>query len=429
MSRPRRRLLELAAGAVLAAVVFTIYEPALRSYHFEDGLQWLSDSFRFRPADLFDLDRYAHFYRPVIHLYFYAGLHTVGCEPAPFQAASVLIHLLNTLLVGLIGHALTRRRDMAWIAAVLFAVQPAFVEAVAWVGAITDLMPAFWYLLTIWLHLRYLHTASRALYAASLIAFAICLGTHESAATLLVVMMLTEAVWLQIDHRFGAAAVRRALPRYLPFALLLTGFLLIAYLVNSRSYLVSDGHYRFGWHAVPHMLQYVAWLIVWKSHPAVYAAIAVVAVLLFVHGTPARRYFLLWLFATMGPASFFTWANSSRYVYLPAAGFSWLIADLLVQAHDWLAARRTPAFARGAIAVLTLALAVRYAHFAHDGANDFFERTRPFARLAAAARTVPVGADNLVVLTADQVDGIQPQFVEPAVQVGLCRGDVKTVVR
>ena len=113
MSRPPRRVLELAAGAVLAAVVLAIYEPALRSYHFEDGLQWLSDSFRFRPADLFDLDRFAHFYRPVIHLYFYTGLHTVGCDPAPFQAASVLIHLINTLLVGLIGHALTRRRDMA----------------------------------------------------------------------------------------------------------------------------------------------------------------------------------------------------------------------------------------------------------------------------------------------------------------------------
>jgi len=37
--------------------------------------------------------------------------------------------------------------------ALFFAVQPGFVEAVAWVGAITDLLPALWYLLTLWMHL------------------------------------------------------------------------------------------------------------------------------------------------------------------------------------------------------------------------------------------------------------------------------------
>jgi hypothetical protein len=33
--------------------------------------------------------------------------------------------------------------------------------------------------------------------------------------------------------------------------------LTITYIVNSRSYLIREGHYQLGWHAVPHMLQFI----------------------------------------------------------------------------------------------------------------------------------------------------------------------------
>jgi hypothetical protein len=49
---------------------------------------------------------------------------------------------------------------------------------------------------------------------------------------------------------------------YVPFAIGLVVFLAVAWTVNTRSYLVQQGHYALGWHAVPNILNYIIWLYV-----------------------------------------------------------------------------------------------------------------------------------------------------------------------
>jgi hypothetical protein len=93
----------------LAATVAIVYHSAALSYLFNDDFDWIASAPAFRLANVLHLDRYTHFYRPVIEAYFYAGRQIVGCNPFAFHVASIGIHLLNTLLLFLFARALTGR--------------------------------------------------------------------------------------------------------------------------------------------------------------------------------------------------------------------------------------------------------------------------------------------------------------------------------
>jgi Dolichyl-phosphate-mannose-protein mannosyltransferase len=417
--------LATALGALgLTAAVFVIYHSATISYFFNDDFHWLAAAPLFRLGHVVHLDDYTHFYRPVIEIYFHAGRQVFGCDPMPFHVASIVIHLINTLLLFLLARALTGRDGFAWLAALLFCVQPGYTEAVAWVAAITDLLPATWFLLTLWLNLLFLQRRGTAWYLLSLTAFAACLLTHESSAILLPMMIALEVT-------AGVPRVWRAWLRYVPFALLLAGSLAIAVVVNSRSYLIRDSHYAFGWHAVPHALQYVVSLYVGRSIVPSYYLVAAVMALLLWFGTPRVRFFVIWIFVTLAPVSFFTWGNESRYLYVPAAGFAMLIADLLQQGHAWLATRTSPPTARAALIVVTVVLSARFAVYAEKGSEGYRKRALPYVRYVAAVRqaaaSLPAGAD--IPVSADDVAGFPELYRDPAAQVAMCAVDLHVVVR
>jgi len=429
------------AGAVIVIVaVGIVYHQAALSYFFNDDFQWLQRAREFRAANLLDLARYDHFYRPIIEIYFYLGQRLFGCTAWPFHAMSVAIHFTNTLLLFLFARALFRSGFVAFLTAMFFCVQPAYVEAVAWVGAITDLLPACWYLLALWTHLLFLERGGVRFYAASVAAFAACLLTHESSATLLPMMIALEAT-LASERRLPAlsevegpgprqSASERA-ARYAPLALLLVGYLALAYVVNSRSYLIREGHYALGWHAVPHVLEYIVSLYVGQRTVVTYVLIGIVTGLLLWRGTPRMRFAVLWIFMTLAPVAFFTWGNASRYTYMPAAGFALLLAEMLAACESVVAAWWTPKAARAGTLVLASAIAVRYGLFAKKEADIFRERTRPYERLVAA-----IGSANsshasagIVYVDREDAEAVPALYLDSAARTARCAGDVRVVIR
>ena len=73
-SRRRTDAFTSAAGAALiVAAVSVIYRAAIISYLFNDDFNWFDEAGRFAFANLFHFDRYNHFYRPVVEIYFYLG--------------------------------------------------------------------------------------------------------------------------------------------------------------------------------------------------------------------------------------------------------------------------------------------------------------------------------------------------------------------
>lgn len=432
-----RRAADRAAGPVLfvmavVVAVAIVYRQAAFAYFIEDDFHWFAEARRFGWLNLLRVDRYDHFYRPGVEIYFFLGQRLFGCAAFPFHLASLSIHLLNTGVLFAFARRLTGSVRFAALAVILFVVQPAYVEAVAWVAAITDLLPALWYLLTLLLHLRFLQTGRWPDYGMAIGTFAACLLTHESAATLLPMMIAIEAL-LAVENRHprGGFRAREWLTRYAPFALLLVAFLVIAYLVSSRSYLVREGYYAFGSHAFRNLFNYMVALYVGKRAFFDYVLIGAAVGAVLLRGTWRMRFLVVWILVTLLPVLFFTWEIASRYLYLPAAGFALLLTDLLMTAEICVARRIGPGVARAATITIAIALAVRFAAFAQEGSEDFRARTAPYERLVAAivASNPSPPPDRTVYVEGRLVEVVPEIYRSPVAETALCAPDVRLMVR
>jgi hypothetical protein len=422
-----------AGGALLIiAAAFVIYRAAILSYLFNDDFNWFADAHGFAFANLVHLGRYDHFYRPVIEIYFFVGQRLFGCSALAFHLVSVGIHLVNTLILLLFARELTGSRRFAYLSALFFVTQPGYYEAVSWVAAITDLLPGLWYLLTLWLWVRFLQRGHIAWYAGALAAFTACLLTHESSATLLPMLVaLDVTVRAGQGGRIDVAWIRDRFVVYLPFAALLAASLTITYIVNRRSYLIREGHYQLGWHVVPHMLQFVLSLYIGPRSITSYVLIATVVALLLWRGTPRVRFLVVMLFATLAPSSLFTWGNVSRYLYVPAASFALLLAEGVTALEAAAATRMTRRHACLLATAVAAALAIRFSVYAEKSARSFRELTLPYERFVAAVqRANPTGsAAEPVVLRPDDVENIPVAFYGVAAGAAFCGPPLRVVVQ
>jgi hypothetical protein len=173
--------------------------------------------------------------------------------------------------------------------------------------------------------------------------------------------------------------------------------------VNQSHYLVDEGHYRLGFHAIENGLSYVVTLYAGKRNLPSFVMVGVVLSLLLLRGTPRVIFATAWLLLAILPFSFFTWSTTSRYAYMPAVG----MALLLVEGLAWLEAqlvRRMPRPASLAvIGLLGAFIAVR---------------TERFRDLAAAVRErhpdPPPG--TRIPVDAATVEAFQFRYVEALVQ-------------
>jgi hypothetical protein len=428
-TRPFRPIVPLAAAALVIGLVAFIYATSSKAFFFNDDYAWLSQSWHVDVRNFFDLSRYSHFYRPVIELYFGWGLKTFGCDPVPFHWLSVAIHLMTSGLVFLLAREIGLTRVYAYVAALWFAVQSGPVEAVAWIGAITDLMPGFWYILSLWMFAAFLYRRRPVFYVAALAAFIVCLLTHESSATLIVMLLAMDVILAPRGPVFTADGIRTRLGWYAPFALLLSGYLTIAYIVNTRSYLVTEGHYRLGLHAVPNLLAYLVAILVWVRGPVQDLVLVAAMGAALVFGTPRMRFFMVWILVTLLPVLFFTWGIAARYEYVPAAGVSLLVAELLGAWHASPPGRIGTTAKHVAIALIVVTLVVRSTHFARRGTVDQLRLAEPFSAIRAAVLAGTRDADGRVLLDRTLAERVPSTYVERVVQISLCEQGVQTVVR
>jgi hypothetical protein len=435
--------LYLLAAVAITTVVVVIYAGAASSYFFNDDFHWLAQTQVFQPAHMVDLSRYDHFYRPVIEVYFYAGLSMFGCDAFPFHAASIALHLMTTLALFVLARQLAGP-GFAVLSSAFFAVQPGYSDAVTWIGAIVDLLPALWYLIALAAHVAFLRDEQSAegrgqravkkgwYYAVALGSFVLCHLTHESSATLLPMMLATEFTFVATGgFQERLVSLRKHVSVYLPFLVILAGYLALSYVVNSRSYLVRDGHYAFGIHAVTNTLNYIISLYVGRRAPVDYTLVLLALGALLWRGAPRTRFFVLWIVVTLAPVSFFTWGNTSRYLYLPAAGFAMLVADMMLAGQGMMGRWMNRPAARAVMVAVALALAVRFGVFAKRAADSFPERTRAYERLVAEVRRTGAraAAGETVYVNARFVDGVPDTYRDAAASIGLCLPGIRLGLR
>ena len=139
---------------IVLLLTFVSYLPAIAfDFVWDDRLlivmnPWM-ESWRYVPAfftkhmwafDGFHID--ANFYRPLFLLWLFLIKHSTGGAPGWFHLAAIGLHLCVIVEVYALTCLLTQEAGVAVIAAMIFALHPAKVEAVAWISGMTEVLCA-----------------------------------------------------------------------------------------------------------------------------------------------------------------------------------------------------------------------------------------------------------------------------------------------
>jgi hypothetical protein len=379
----------LASAIIVAAAAF-VYRAAASAYFFDDDFQWLVGTWAFQPAQLLDFSHMSHFYRPVIDLYFAAATPLFGGSPALFHLFNIGLHAANGLLLLALAREMSRSTTYAFLTALFFVVQPADVDAIAWVSALAEAVGAFFGCLALLWFLQFRRSGRSTRLVLSVAAFFFALLTHESSVMFLPLVLLAGWAFAGAHPTVGARSQTwtAKLRPYVPYAILLTAYLAIDLRINSRNYVVAGGHYGIGGHVVTNALEYIVALYVGRHDLANYLLISGGLTVLLLRGSRRVVFATAWLILALLPFVFFRWSNTSRYLYLPAMGFSMLVAEGVMQL-DWLLASRLPRAPRIAVlALVAAAIAGRFSLFAVSNVRGFAERTEEYRREIALFKQV-----------------------------------------
>ncbi len=402
------------ALAVLAAIA-GVYWKAIGAYFYEDDFAWLMTTFTFQPARILDLASYNHFYRPVIELYFWIAAPLFGGSPVLFHAVSVGLHVLNALLLFAFARQATGNERFAFVSAWFFVGIPGYVEAIAWVGALAEPIGAVFGCLSLWSFSWFSRAGGGGWRALSLAAFALALLTHESSVVFFPLLVLS--AWA-FSSAGGLRGWRTYLRWFWPYVLILVAYLAIDLPINARNYVVGENLYRPGFHVVGNTLRYVVTLYVGRHDLPTYVGTAVIAVVLLVRGSRRVRFATAWMLLALMPFAPFTWANTSRYLYLSALGLAMLLAELIEWIDRALACRMGPTARRAALGLLVAAVGVRFCLFAAEGVERFAERTEEYRRfvLDIRARYPQLPPDAEIPIDKAVADRLHHRYLQDAIR-------------
>lgn len=139
----------------------------------------------------------SNFYRPIFLLWLRLNHMFFGQSPTWWHLTTVLAHLLVTLLVYLLACRLMRDRVDACVAALIFGLHPAHLEAVAWVSGVTEPLLALWFISSFLCYLKWRERSPKAprWIAASLAFYTLAVLTKETALALPALVLAWEWIF------------------------------------------------------------------------------------------------------------------------------------------------------------------------------------------------------------------------------------------
>jgi hypothetical protein len=165
-----------------------------------------------------------------------------------------------------------------------------------------------------------------------------------------------------------------------PYVALTIVYLAIDLPINRRNYVVDEGHYRIGFHAVRNVLGYVVSLYVGKRGWLSYGIVSLAVAWVMLTGTRLAKFAIVWMIVALLPFAFFTWGNTSRYLYLPGMGFGLLVAEGIEWIDRLLARRLTTRLRRPLVTLGIAIVTVRFMVFASKGVDGFSAMAEDYRR-------------------------------------------------
>ena len=353
---PVRSLLLLALILLLG---IAIYAPTLGRWFTGDDFWFLRSSqatpfweyagkaFDFRETGtLPEFDRY----RPLYPVVWKLEYEVFGLNPAGYHAVLLGLHLACITVVYLISRRLFKLEWAALLAALIFAVHPAFAEAVGPLSAGNRVFATLPYLLSLLFFMRYAGSSGRAVsYIAAFLFFVIAVLMHTAAITLVAVL----PAYAFLVSGKPRDALRPA--AWLPLApFVLTAAVMMGIQVWVRTNLGVEEQFRFGWHQYSLYGRYFGaalfpiLVLDMETWPAGIravlniieglASLGVIVTGIFVATQHSRSlvgvFAVFWLLVALLPDSTLLFPVSGRLLYLPGAAFAILLVAAIVLLKD-----------------------------------------------------------------------------------------------
>jgi len=156
-------------------------------------------------------------YRPVRTLDFAVDLAWFGASPVGFHLRSILYHVIGALFVLLLLRQWGAGEPAATLGALVFALHPVQVEAVAWITSRGDLLCLVFFLLALLLHGR----GTKRAFAGAVLALILALFSKEAAVMFPVAAFLADFFFR--DERRLRTTLRRW-PRYAVYGLVASAY-------------------------------------------------------------------------------------------------------------------------------------------------------------------------------------------------------------
>lgn len=352
-----------AAFAVVVAVLLA-YGGSLQVFFLSDDFSLIAEA----EKGIFSRTE-TWYFRPTVAAYYFAHHALFGLHPLPYHLTLLALHVLNALLVRRILIRFALEEWAATAAALLFAVAPPNHENLYWIAGATEIIAAFWSLISFHLFLDALDAAAdgeilraRRQYKIGLAAFIVAFGAKASAVT---VPLLLFIAWVSSrPHK------RQRLTQEGVGVFLLVFFdIVMGYMSLEQKKSISGEPYRMTVNFVA-SLAHLVWpfssagvlhalrrgeapsAIAFLNGLFVLAAAGLVVYLSFLAARrkrSKRKVLAAWPFAAVAPYIALTGTNP-RYLYMATAG----AAGCLTLALEHWGARR-PAAATGLILFLLTA--------------------------------------------------------------------------
>jgi len=161
-----------------------VYENA----YVQSGLNWNSIKRTFS-SELAEKTGHWH---PVTWLSLMLDYQIFGLNPRGYHLINLLFHVINTVLLFLIFHRMTKTLWQSAFVATLFAIHPMHVESVAWIAERKDVLSTFFWMLTMGAYVFYVEKRELKRYFLVLLFFILGLMAKPMLVTLPFVLLLLD---------------------------------------------------------------------------------------------------------------------------------------------------------------------------------------------------------------------------------------------
>lgn len=389
---------------------FAVYAPTLADWFVGDDFWFLrasqqhgigseiARSFDYRNVGTsIEFDRY----RPLYPIAWRLQYAVFGLNAFPYHAVVLALHVACVATVWFIARRLFRESWAVNLAALIFAVHPVYMDAVAWISGGNRVFAALPYLLALLCYMRSRDAGEQrraAWYAASVALFIVAVGFHSASLTIAAVIAAYR--FLIVGEPRDALHPRAWLP-LLPYAAIIAASAAVQAYVRTNIGGAEEG-FRFGYHQYANYGAFLG-MTVQPIEPSNFGgivrtilsdirgvgsvAVLVGCVALIARSREQRLAVLLtgWLFVSLLPDSTLILGPSGRALYMPGAAFALLVVAAMLWLREELPQDTRATAVRVApyvlVAVVPLVMFVTYGRtrdVSHDASRSevFVERLR-----------------------------------------------------